>query len=57
MHFHLIKSLGNETNTQPTGDVIIQDADVKLEGESVTLMPGTTIINSDVRINVDHSQQ
>ena len=24
---------------------------VKLEGESVTLMPGTTIINSDVRIN------
>ena len=44
--------VGNHvTNTKPTGDVIIQGADVKLEGESVTLMPGTTIINSDVRIN------
>ena len=44
--------VGNHvTNAKPTGDVLIQGANVKMEGESVTLMPGTTIINSNVEIN------
>lgn len=44
--------VGNHvTNTQSTGDVLIQNANIKLEGENVSLMPGTTIINSDVKIN------
>ena len=44
--------VGNHvTNTKPTGDVYIQGADVKIEGENVMLMPGTTITNSNVEIN------
>lgn len=44
--------VGNHvTNDQPTGNVLIQSANIKMEGESVALMPGTTIINSNVEIN------
>ena len=44
--------VGNHvTNAKPTGDVYIQGADIKMEGENVMLMPGTTITNSNVEIN------
>ena len=41
----------NVTTTKPTGDVLIQNADVSIKAESVELHPGTTIINSNVEIN------
>ena len=44
-------SIYTATITPPTGDVYIQGADVKIEDDSVNLMPGTTIINSNVEIN------
>ena len=44
--------IGNHvTYTKPLGDVLMQGADIKIEGEDVWLMPGTTIINSNVEIN------
>ena len=44
--------VGNHvTYTKPLGDVLMQGADIKIEGEDVWLMPGTTIINSNVEIN------
>ena len=30
---------------------VLYNADVTIEGENIYLMPGTTIINSDVNIN------
>lgn len=41
----------NVTSTKPTGDVIIQNANVKFEGGTVILQPNTTISNSKVEIN------
>ena len=39
------------TSSKPSGDVIIQGANVKMKGKTVVLHPKTTIINSNVEIN------
>ena len=44
--------IGNHvTSEKPAGDVIIQNANVTIEGENVILKPGTTIKHSNVIIN------
>ena len=39
------------TTTKPEGDVLFDGADVKINGGTVELHPGTTIVNSNVEIN------
>ena len=39
------------TNDKPQGDVLIQGANIEIQGGNVTLYPGTTIVNSNVTIN------
>ena len=46
-----IKVGRNVTNTKPVGDVIINCADVMIQGGDVELHPGTIITNSNVLIN------
>ena len=46
-----IKVGKNVTNTIPVGNVVIDGADVVIQGGNVELHPGTTIINSNVQIN------
>lgn len=46
-----IKVGSNVTSTIPTGEVIINNANVTIEGENVILKPGTTIKHSNVIIN------
>jgi len=46
-----VKVGANVTNTKPVGDVIINGANVLIQGGNVELHPGTTIINSNVLIN------
>ena len=46
-----IKVGKNVTNTIPVGNVVIDGADVVIQGGNVELHPGTTIINSNVLIN------
>jgi len=41
----------NVTNTKPIGDVIINGANVRIQGGDVELHPGTVITNSNVLIN------
>ena len=46
-----IKTGRNVTSTKPEGDVIIDGANIIINGGNVELHPGTTIINSNVQIN------
>ena len=46
-----IKVGKNVTTTKPEGNVLIDGANVVIMGNSVELRPGTTITNSNVRIN------
>ena len=39
------------TTTKPEGDVLFEGADVKINGGTVELHPGTTIVNSNVEVN------
>lgn len=41
----------NVTTQKEQGEVLIQNATVKLQGGEVTLHPGVTIVNSNVEIN------
>lgn len=41
----------NVTTQKEQGEVLIQNATVKLQGGEVTLHPGTTIVNSNMEIN------
>lgn len=45
--------VGNHVTAQkPQGDVLIENAEVSIQGNSVKLHPGTKIIHSNVKINV-----
>lgn len=44
----------NVTTLKEQGEVIIQNANVKLQGKEVILQSGTTITNSNVEINTDN---
>lgn len=45
--------VGHHVTTQkPQGDVLIENAEVSIQGNSVKLHPGTKIIHSNVKINV-----
>ena len=46
-----IKTGRNVTSTKPEGDVIIDGANIIINGGNVEFHPGTTIINSNVQIN------
>ncbi len=46
-----IKAGRSVTTTKPVGDVIINGANLVIQGGNVELHPGTTIINSNVEIN------
>ena len=46
-----IKVGRNVTSTKPVGDVIINGAEVLIQGGDVELQPGTIITNSNVLIN------
>ncbi len=44
------------TAQKPQGDVLIENAKVSIQGNSVKLHPGTKIIHSNVNINVKMSK-
>lgn len=44
----------NVTTLKEQGEVIIQNANVKFQGQEVILHSGTTITNSNVEINTDN---
>lgn len=46
-----VKAGRSVTTTKPVGDVIINGANLIIQGGNVELHPGTTIINSNVEIN------
>ena len=46
-----VKVGANVTNTKPVGDVIINGANVLIQGGNVELHPGTLLTNSNVIIN------
>ena len=50
-----IKAGRSVTTTKPVGDVIINGANLVIQGGNVELHPGTTIINSNVMINAGYN--
>ena len=49
--YKTVKVGTNVTNIKPVGNVVIDGADVMINGGDVEMHPGTTIINSNVLIN------